>query len=407
MDRSILGTGGLVLAKAGSAYQGNQVTPAIPNGCDQGGCIVPVAGSCLIDGSSARLNVLNDFFTFRWAPPSGSPADFPLSYTFNSFSTGVTELGKGWAATYHRFAEPVTTINPPPISVNTPIWVPVWGNNGTSYSAGAPNQNTLVGNSTTGWTETQPNGTAFVYDGTGVLRTIRNRAGVRWTVTWDGTFSLVQGIVGPFGRRTSFAYDASSHLKRIQDPGGRITTVTVNASNQLTRVISPALCITSFVYSGSNMAWVNPLGDRTTIVGSAAAIVQPMGQRTSLVFGYVNPYENFAIVNPRGARTTFYDEGVGGTGIYSTDPFGNQIHYGWNYAIEQPTFVTDARGVQTSFTYQLQNNGSYRVTGIRKKGYNSGTGHGQYNYLYNNNNQVKAVVGRAGQPLDPGVGQQW
>ena len=50
----------------------------------------------------------------------------------------------------------------------------------------------------------KPNGTAFTYDTAGVLRTIRNRAGVRWTLVWDGGFNLVQAIQAPFGRRTSF-----------------------------------------------------------------------------------------------------------------------------------------------------------------------------------------------------------
>ena len=47
---------------------------------------------------------------------------------------------------------------------------------------------------------------------------------------------------------------------------------------------------------------------------------------------------------------------------------------------------------QTSFTYQLQDNGSYAVSGVQRKGYNALTGHGKYYYFYNSNNQVKAVV---------------
>ena len=112
---------------------------------------------------------------------------------------------------------------PHPVNVNTPSFLYSYTNNGTSYSAAAPGQNTLTGNATTGWTETQPDGTSFNYDNTGVLRTIRNRAGVRWTLTWDAGFDLVQAIQGPFGRRTSFVYNASSFVKRIVDPGGRIT----------------------------------------------------------------------------------------------------------------------------------------------------------------------------------------
>src|SRR5207248_7721006 len=114
--------------------------------------------------------------------------------------------------------------------VNTPPYVYSYNNNGTSYTPVAPVQNTLVGGASTGWTETQPDGTAFTYDTSGVLRTIRNRAGIRWTLAWDAGFNLVQAIVGPLGRRTSLAYNASNLVRRIQDPGGRITTLTINAN---------------------------------------------------------------------------------------------------------------------------------------------------------------------------------
>ena len=41
----------------------------------------------------------------------------------------------------------------------------------------------------------------YNYDTTGVLRTIRNNAGVRWTLTWDSGVNFVQHIDGPLGRR--------------------------------------------------------------------------------------------------------------------------------------------------------------------------------------------------------------
>ena len=68
--------------------------------------------------------------------------------------------------------------------------------------------------------------------------TIRNRAGVRWTMTWDAGFNLVQAIQGPLGRRTSFSYNASNLIRRIQDPGGRIITLTVNANQDLTQIVN-------------------------------------------------------------------------------------------------------------------------------------------------------------------------
>ena len=85
-----------------------------------------------------------------------------------------------------------------------------------------------------------------------------------------------------------------------------------------------------------------------------------------------------------------------GTPYVITDPFGNQSTVSPGTLTQQAQTVTDARGVSTSFTYQLQNNGTYLVTGIQKTGFNSGTGQGQYSFLYNNSNQVKAVVDELG-----------
>ena len=203
MNPAVLGTSSLILAKAQTAALRLQGKLPLPPGCDRG-CQVPGLRSCMIDGASVSMYPILNFFTLKSAPPSGSPADFPVVYTYSSNSNTSTELGSGWGASYQRFAEPQVLINPNPLNVNTPNYTYSYSNNGTSYSAVAPNQNTLVGSSATGWTETQPNGTSFGYDTSGVLRTISNRAGVRWTMVWDSAFNFLQAISGPFSRRTSF-----------------------------------------------------------------------------------------------------------------------------------------------------------------------------------------------------------
>ena len=410
MDPSVFGTGGIVLAKANSALRRIQGTLPLPPGCAGGGCTTPNLTSCAVNGSSVRVDPFTFFLSLNWSPPSGSPADFPLVYTYKSDTSGTTELGSRWSGTYHRFAESIVGMSPAPLNVNTPIYLYSYGNNGTQYTNNPPVQNTLVGSTTVGWTETQPNGTAFVYDTTGVLRSIRNRAGIRWTLTWDSGFNLVQHIDGPLGRRTTFAYDSSSNLKRIQDPGGRITSVTVNSSGNLARIISPALCVTSLVYDGSHnlLALVNPLGDRTSFVtiGNAFSVQQPMGQRTTYL--KVTSGGQFAVanvvINPRGGRTTFPINGmIGQTPKSSVDPFGNTTNY------QMSSFllvgVNDARGVRTSFTYQMGNNAAYFLSGVQQTGFNSGTGIGQYSVLLQQQQPGRGGGRRAGQPLEPGLGQ--
>jgi YD repeat-containing protein len=69
---------------------------------------------------------------------------------------------------------------------------------------------------------------------------------------------IPDGYYGPLGRRTSFTYDGSNNIRRVQDPSGRITSLTVNASTNLVRIVTPELCTTSLVYNGANSltAWI-------------------------------------------------------------------------------------------------------------------------------------------------------
>ena len=257
--------------------------------------------------------------------------------------------------------------------------------------------------STAGWTETQPDGAAFTYDSSGVLRTIRNQAGVRWTLTWDSGFNTVQHIDGPLGRRTSFAYNASNLLRRIQDPGGRITTVTVNANTDLTQIISPELCVTTLLYDNAHhlVAWVNPLGDRTSfsyqINGIIKAVRQPLGQTTSYTVAQVPPNQATVITNPRGGRSTIVY--AGGVPSSSTDVFGNQTTYKFDSFSSRLTRVIDGRGIRTSYVYQSLTSGVYSVAQVQKPGYVSSFmsgGTGQYAFAYDGNNRVKAVIDELG-----------
>ena len=405
MDSSVQGTGQLVLARANAASRQLSVQPPLPPGCATGGCIPPVGGSCVVQGATVDPRSL--FLILNWAPPSGSPADVPLVFTYKSDVSNATEFGSNWSAPHQRFADVVVTVNPSPVNVNTPSFFYSYTNSGTSYSVVGPSQNSLVGNTTTGWTETQPDGTSFKYLNTGVLSAIANRANVRWTMIWDAGFNHVQAIQGPLGRRTTFIYNASNFVKRIVDPGGRITTLTVNANSDLSRIISPELCTTTFVYDGSHhlVAWINPLGDRTTFVyksgtANVSAVQQPLGQRTTFasVTTFFPSTTSTVITSPRNARTTLQFGLLTAPTIVITDPFGNQALSFPDRSGQtgQTQAIADARGVRTSFTFQLLNNGVYTVSGIQKTGFNSGTGLGQYAFFYNSNSQVKAVVDEIG-----------
>ena len=172
----------------------------------------------------------------------------------------------------------------------------------------------------------------------------------------------------------------------------------------------------SLALAGSHhlLGWVNPLGDRTSFTyasgtGSVSADEQPLGQQTKYSAPSLAIIATRAFGDPRGGRTTIMYGSLGAGGNYtSTDPFGNGTTYKWDGTFsQQVSAIKDARGVLTTFTYQLLGNGAYSVTGVRKAGYNSSTGQGQYSFLYNSNNQVKALVDELGNRSTLGLGQPW
>ena len=328
MDPSVFATGSIVLNKVAAALNiASSGSNSIP-GYSNGGFTTP-------DGRG-RVDPINRYLQLNWALPTGSPADFPMVLDYHSNAGGATEFGTNWSAPYHRSAEQAAG----GVNILTPLGVVSYTNpDANNNYVGSPNplNNTLNGSATIGWTETQPDGTTFHYDTSGFLRTIRNNAGVRWTLTWNSGFTFVQHIDGPLGRRTSLTYDSSNNIRRIQDASGRITSLTVNTNNDLVRVVTPQLCTTSLVYNSHELtAWINPLGNRTTYLydststTSVKTIIQPLGQRTSFL-SYSSPAAT-VVVYPTLGRTTI-SSGIGGVTPALT-------HHSTRSAIEQPTHLS-------------------------------------------------------------------
>ena len=187
-------------------------------------------------------------------------------------------------------------------------------------------------------TETQPDGTLYQYGslsgGALSLQYIQNPAGQRWTVTYDGS-GRVSFVTDPITRRTTLSYDATSgKISSIQDPLGRRTTLTVNGSGDLVQVLSPELCVTSMVYDSSHrmLAWINPLGDRTSFAYGSSQLVltSPLGAVTTLVSSPVTG----GAFRPRIPGTTF-------TNV--TNPLGNVATLGFD-TNGNLVGATDARG---------------------------------------------------------------
>ena len=77
----------------------------------------------------------------------------------------------------------------------------------------------------------------------------------------------------------------------------------------------------------------------------------------------MSPDKRTVITKPRAARTTINYFGPD----VVTDPFGNQTQIFMSNIVEQVLEIVDARGVRTSFTYQMQNNGAYLVPASRRR----------------------------------------
>ena len=91
MDRSVLGTGSLILNKAAAALNIASIGSGTVPGYSNGG-FVTQNGLGLIE-PTRRYLMLN------WALPSGSPADFPVVLTYQGNAGGTSEYGFNWVRT--------------------------------------------------------------------------------------------------------------------------------------------------------------------------------------------------------------------------------------------------------------------------------------------------------------------
>ena len=96
MDPSVQGTGQFVLSRASAAPNRLPPVVSLPPGCGDSGCIAPLGSSCVVQGISIDPQLF--FLILSWAPPSGSPADLPLVFTYKSDSSNSTEFGSHWSS---------------------------------------------------------------------------------------------------------------------------------------------------------------------------------------------------------------------------------------------------------------------------------------------------------------------
>ena len=84
-----------------------------------------------------------------------------------------------------------------------------------NYLPAAGVLNSLTQHADNTWAETRPDQFQNRYDTGGLLKTMANPAGSRWSLTRTG--NLITSILNPFGQKTSYSYDGSNNIRRITD----------------------------------------------------------------------------------------------------------------------------------------------------------------------------------------------
>ena len=192
---------------------------------------------------------------------------------------------------------------------------------------GAPSE---LKRTATGWVEHEPGRNTYTYDNSGQVVSIQNPCGEIWTLTHSSPLS---SIADPYGRLTTYVYDASSKLQRIVDVHGRSTTFVVDSNGNLTKRISPELCITELVYGTSYddlhqlKAVIAPDGARTSLSydtnGWCNGIIHPDGQRYT--YTYLD-WDTTEVTDPAGYVTTLIHDGTPSRNLGGGHRSAGQLH---------------------------------------------------------------------------------
>jgi hypothetical protein len=172
-----------------------------------------------------RVNPATGNLVIQWAPPAAATLDaVPLS-TYNSDSPSTSVYGAGYTNFYNRSA-----------TIQGTSFITVNAGDGTSYAYGPRNFTTNYltpppgASNTLFWDlgpiiETQPDGTQYIYGGTGnprFLTGIKAPNGSTWTVNRDAQTNNVTNVISPAGKRVTWSYAAcrsSSAAFRILPDG--------------------------------------------------------------------------------------------------------------------------------------------------------------------------------------------
>jgi YD repeat-containing protein len=107
---------------------------------------------------------------------------------------------------------------------------------------------TDASNNTTGWRYTTAENQVELYDASGKLLSITNRAGFTQTLTYNPNGRLMS-VTDSFGRQLAFGYDTANRIATMTDASGRIYQYAYDPNNNLGSVTYPDGKARSYVYN--------------------------------------------------------------------------------------------------------------------------------------------------------------
>jgi RHS repeat-associated protein len=264
----------------------------------------------------------------------GERGSIQINRTYRTLTTTAGAFGMGWQYSYGwelNTGAPNSAASIELIAPDGNQYLFSRLTNGTLVNTTVPFlQGTVMTTNASGVTTLRyPNGTVYQFQnfaGISPLYSITDRNGNATTFTEtpiNSSSIRITKITDPVGRTLTLAYNANAYCTSVTDPLGRVVTYTYNSSGTLASETDPNGGVTSYQYDSQN---------RMTSVTDARGVVV---------------FQNVYDANGHVAQQTEADGGV--------------FHF--SYVMANPliatspiiaTFVTDPRGNQTSYRFNIQ-----------------------------------------------------
>lgn len=213
-------------------------------------------------------------------------------------------------------------------------------------------------------------GKTWMFDSSGLLTALKDRAGVvttlkylggrlasvtdstgrAVTLTWTG--SHISAVTDPAGQDTTYSYDGLGDLETVTDPGGRVTQYGYNAAHELTRITDPDGGVVDNTYIGGRVTQQGDPAGLTTTIGYSGDPSSETGSTTTMTDGHgvVTKYRFKRLLLQ--SKTTGYGTASEATTTYKYDPITLGV---W--------MVIDAEGNVTEQEYDTRGNLTRAVDG--------------------------------------------